>query len=129
MPTNRVTALMNDGEGTAAAVAELVEGGLPEEEIFVLCGVTGLERLDLAGRHHSLRDRLYLFGRSYGRTPEWLREAIGEHLESGGLAIIVPADEDEKPRVAQILARHGGFEMAHFGRMHWEELGSVTPNV
>jgi hypothetical protein len=26
MPTNRVTALMNDGEGTAAAVAELVEG-------------------------------------------------------------------------------------------------------
>jgi hypothetical protein len=58
-----------------------------------------------------------------------LREAIGEHLESGGLAIIVPADEDEKPRVAQSLVRHGGFEMAHFGRMHWEELGSVTPNV
>jgi hypothetical protein len=53
MPTNRVTALMNDGEGTAAAVAELIEGGLPEEQIFVLCGVTGLERLDLAGRHHS----------------------------------------------------------------------------
>ncbi len=127
MPANRVTALMNDGEGTAAAVAELTEDGVSGEEIFVLCGETGVEQLDITGRHRGLRDRLYQFGQAYGRTPDWARERIREHLESGGLAIVVPADEEAKPRVAEILTRHGGFEMAHFGGLHWEQLGGVAP--
>ena len=127
MPVNRITALMNDGEGTVAAVAELVGEGLSEEEIFVLCGPAGLDQLDIAGHHHSLGDRLFEFGRVYGRSPDWLCERIHDHLESGGLAIVVPADEHAKPHVAEILGRHGGFEMAHFGRLHWEQLGPATP--
>jgi hypothetical protein len=127
MPANRVTALMTDGEGTATAVAELMALGLPEEEIFVLCGEQGLERLKTSGHHHSLKSRLYQYGRAYGRTPDWLRERLGEHIESGGLAILVPADEEAKSQVVAILARNGGFEMAHFGRLHWERVGSALP--
>lgn len=128
MPANSVTALMTDGDGTAAAVVELAGEGLSEEEIFVLCGPAGLDLLDTGERHHHLRERLFDFRRMYGRTPTWLAERIHDHLESGGLAMVVHADEDAKPHVAEILGRNGGSEMAHFGRLHWEQLGSGTPN-
>lgn len=128
MPANTVTALMTDGDGTTAAIAELVGQGLSEEEIFVLCGPMGLDLLDTAERHHDLGKHLFEFGRAYGRTPVWLRDRIHEHLESGGLAIVVPADEGAKPQVVETLSRNGGFEMAHFGRMHWEQLGAAAAN-
>jgi hypothetical protein len=127
MPANRITALMLDGQGTAEAVAELVEEGVPLEEIFVLCGPAGLQQLDVNGSHRSLRTRLFDLGHTYGHTPDWLRERMSEHIESGGLAIVVPATEEAKPHVADILGKHGGFEMAHFGRAHWEALGAVAP--
>ena len=47
-----------------------------------------------------------------------------DHLSAGGLVMSVPADEEKKPVAARILGAHGGHGMAHFGRDHWEPLGS-----
>lgn len=44
-----------------------------------------------------------------------------DHLEAGGLVLSVPADEERKSSAARVLGAHG---MAHFGRDHWEPLGS-----
>ena len=88
----------------------------------MLCGPKGAERLDVSGRDHGLRGRTY-------RIMEWMgdeREVLlrsGEHLAAGGLVVTVPTDEDTKPTAARILADHGGHEIAHFGKGHWEPLG------
>jgi hypothetical protein len=51
-PVNRVIAVMDDPDEVASAIGHLVEVGYEREQIFVLCGPSGAERLDLSGRHH-----------------------------------------------------------------------------
>ena len=121
-PENRVLALLDTPDDAAAAIDALATKGFGRDEIFVLCGPKGAERLDMSGSDHGLRGRTY-------RIMEWMgdeREVLlrsGEHLAAGGLVVTVPTDEDTKPTAARILADHGGHEIAHFGRGHWEPLG------
>jgi hypothetical protein len=121
-PENRVLAFLDTPDEAAAAIDELASTGFERDEIFVLCGPKGAERLDVSGGDHGLRGRTY-------RIMEWMgdeREVLlrsGEHLAAGGLVVTVPTDEDTKPVAARILADHGGHEMAHFGKGHWEPLG------
>ncbi len=121
-PENRVLAFLDTPGDAAAAIDELASTGFGRDEIFVLCGPKGAERLDVSGADHGLRGRTY-------RIMEWMgdeREVLirsGEHLEAGGLLVTVPTDEDTKRTAARILADHGGRDMAHFGKGHWERLG------
>jgi hypothetical protein len=118
-----VVAFLDDPDQLEAAVAELVEQGFERDRIWVLGGTEGVERLDVDGRHHGLRGRVY-------RLVEWMGDEKGilfrarDHLASGGLLLSVPANEDEKASAARVLGAHGAHGMAHFGRDHWEPLGS-----
>jgi hypothetical protein len=120
---NSVIAFLDEPDQAHAAVQDLVAQGFDGESIYVLCGPKGAERLDVSGRHHGLRGRVY-------RLLEWLGdERVGllqarDHLAAGGLVISVPADEGQKSTAARILGNHGGHDMAHFGRGHWEPLGA-----
>jgi hypothetical protein len=121
-PTNRVGAQMDDPDGVAAAIEDLVQAGFEHSDIFVLAGPQGAERLDVTGRHHGLRGRMYRFVEHLGDEHEQLL-AAAEHLKAGGLLIMVPADDDNKDTAARILKAHGGHQVLHFGKAHWESLG------
>ena len=118
-----VVAFLDDPDQVEAAIEKLVEEGFERDRIWVLCGTKGAELLDVKGRHHGLRGRVY-------RLIEWMSDEKGilfrarEHLAGGGLVLSVPADDDQKASAARILGAHGGHGMAHFGRDHWEPLGS-----
>jgi hypothetical protein len=121
-PENRVLAHVDTPDALNAAVEDLVQAGFVRDEIFVLCGPKGAERLDVSGADHGLRGRVY-------RVMEWMgdeRDVLhrsGRHLEAGGLVVTVPADESAKATAGRILAEHGGHDIAHFGKGHWEPLG------
>ena len=121
-PENRVLAFMDTTADVAAAIDHLVVKGFPPERIFVLCGPKGAERLDASGNRHGLRGRIY-------RIMEWMGDerdvllGMEKHLSGGGLIVTVPADDASKAAAARALAAHGGHEMAHFGKRHWERLG------
>jgi hypothetical protein len=120
---NSVIALLDEPDQAEAAVQDLVAQGFDRDGLYVLCGPKGAERLDVSGRQHGLRGRVY-------RLLEWLGDEKGglirvrDHLAAGGLLLSVPADEGQKATAARILGGHGGHGMAHFGREHWEPLGS-----
>ncbi len=122
-PENRVLALMDAPDDVAAAIEDLADAGVPADEVYVLCGPKGAERLDVTGEQHGLRGRTY-------RIMEWLgdeRDVLlrsGDHLAAGGLVLTVPVDEAGKARAARILADHGAHDIAHFGKGHWEPLAS-----
>jgi hypothetical protein len=121
-PENRVLAHLDTPDALSAAVKDLAQAGFVRDEIFVLCGPRGAERLDVSGRDHGLPGRVY-------RIMEWMgdeREVLhrsGDHLAAGGLVVTVPVDESAKATAARILAEHGGHDIAHFGKGHWEPLG------
>ncbi len=120
---NSVIALLDEPDQADAAVQDLVAQGFDGDGIYVLCGPKGAERLDVSGRQHGLRGRVY-------RLLEWLSDEKGglfrarDHLAAGGLVLSVPADEGQKATAASILGGHCGHGMAHFGRDHWEPLGA-----
>jgi hypothetical protein len=122
-PENSVVALLDRPDEAEAAIQELTAEGFERDRIFVLCGQKGAEQLDVSGRHHGLRGRIY-------RLIEWMGDEKGlllrarDHLAAGGLVMTVPAEESRKGAAALILGRHGGHDMAHFGRDHWEPLGA-----
>lgn len=120
-PTNRVRALVDDPDQVVAAVEDLVEAGFDRADIFVLAGPQGAERLDVTGRHHGLRGRIYRFIEHLGDEHEELVVAA-EHLKAGGLLVMVPADDDNKDAAARILKSRGGDRLIHFGKGHWESL-------
>ena len=122
-PENRVMAHMDAPEGVAAAMGDLAEAGFDREEIFVLCGAEGAERLDVSGRHHGLKGRIYRIVEWIGDEREMVLVPMQEHLAAGGLVVSVPADDDTKATAAQILGDHGGHAMVHFGKGHWEPVG------
>ncbi len=64
-PENRVLAHMDTPDAVAAAVDDLGQSGFPSDEVYVLCGPEGAERLDVTGEQHGLRGRTY-------RVMEWL---------------------------------------------------------
>ncbi len=121
-PENRVLAHMDTPDDVAAAIEHLGNAGVPPDDVYVLCGPKGAERLDVTGEQHGLRGRTY-------RIMEWMgdeRDVLlrsGDHLAAGGLVLTVPVDEAGKAPAARILADHGAHDIAHFGKGHWEPLG------
>ena len=120
---NSVIALLDEPHQVEAAVQDLVAQGFEGDGIYVLCGPKGAERLDVSGRQHGLRGRVY-------RLLEWLSDEKGglfrarDHLAGGGFLVSVPADDGQKATAARVLGSHGGHDMAHFGPNHWEPLGA-----
>jgi hypothetical protein len=122
VPQNRVFARMDDPWGVTAAMEDLGRSGFDRDKVWVLSGPEGADRLDVSGRHHGLKGRLYRMMERLGDEWELLVGTV-DHLAAGGLIITVPADEDAMAGAARILHRHGGHDMVHFGKWHWERLG------
>lgn len=120
-PEGTVIALMTDGEGVSAAMDDLTNAGFPRDEMYVLVGSSGAERLDVTGQHHGLRGRIYRFLGRIGDDREELLETAS-HLRAGGLALRVPVSEDAKAVAARILKEHGAVHMAFKGKWTYESL-------
>ncbi|MGH9002643.1 MAG: hypothetical protein ACRDYV_05895 [Acidimicrobiia bacterium] len=113
---------IDEPHAAAAAIDDLVAAGFDGEGIHVLCGVKGAERLDVSGRDHGLKGRIYRLVERIGDEREHLLR-LEEHLLAGGLAVSVPAGDDTKGAAARILGGHGGHDMVHFGKGHFESVG------
>ena len=118
-----VVAFLDEPDQVEAAMEQLIAEGFDNDRIYILCGTEGAQRLDVSGKHHGLKGRVY-------RLVEWMSDEKGilfrarDHLEAGGLVMSVPAAEGEKADAARILGAHGAHGMAHFGRDHWKPLGA-----
>ena len=116
-------AFLDTPAAVAAAMNELADNGFSRDGVYVLAGPEGAARLQASEHRHGLGGRIH-------RVMEWMgdeREVIvrsGQHLAQGGLVMTVPADDDRKATAAHILATHGAHEIAHFGKRHWETLGT-----
>ena len=122
-PRNQVTGLIGDPDAVAAAIEDLVRAGFDHDQISVLCGELGAQRVDPTGRHHGLLGRLIRLAQHAGEEREiWRRYAA--HIESGGFAVVVPVRDHKQAEVpSDRLRHHGGHDLVHFGAAHWERLG------
>ena len=65
-PANKVIGILSMPEELHAAVTELNNAGFHKEQVQVLCGEKGAERLDTTGERHGLLARVYRFLEKFG---------------------------------------------------------------
>lgn len=119
-PKESVVALLPDCDAAAAAISDLSAAGF--DDTLVLSGPDGVARLDLTGRHHGLRGRIYRVVEELGDEHEELVRTE-KHVREGGVAVRVRADEKRKAEAARILREHGSTHTTYFGRYTFESLG------
>jgi hypothetical protein len=121
---NKVIGILSTPEELHAAVTELNNAGFQKEQVQVLCGEKGSERLDVAGERHGFLAKVYRTVEKMGVESKDLSEYESELL--GGhflLAVDVP-DEDERMQVLNIFKAHGGHRVNFYGRWAIERLSS-----
>jgi hypothetical protein len=120
-PKNKVIALLDDTASVRCALTDLVRAGFDKEGIDVLSGPEGAARLDVDGRQHGFKARIYRLVERMGDTSEWLQRHAN-HIAQGGFGVTVPADKARKTQAVEILQRHGAHDGAYFGQGHRESL-------
>jgi len=65
-PTNKVLGILSTPEELQAAVTELNSNGFQKQQVQVLCGPKGAERLDTTGKHHGFLAQVYRFLEKFG---------------------------------------------------------------
>ena len=118
-PRHRLFAVFNDPTVGRDVVEKLGDDHAGEDDIWILHGEEGLQKLDVSGGMEGLRGRIV-------RTVElamssdigYLRTLEGA-LESGGLVVSIPvANIDAAERLADLLGSSSGHSFAYFS--NWE---------
>jgi uncharacterized protein len=118
-PTNRVVGTIDDPQHTRTAIDALLQAGFARDEIDVLHGEGGLERLDPTGDQHGFRAR---FQRTLIRTvgPAEEYQHLKRHVEdvrAGRFVVMVLAKQAAaRARAAQILSGEGAEFIGFYGR-------------
>lgn len=115
-PRNTVVGIVDDPGAVASVIRQLVESGVPEERIDILCGEAGARRLDPEGERHGLLERLRRLVQHYGdeEIPHVHRQA--EELRAGNFVVAVPAQaEEQRDAVAEVLRANGAYFINHYG--------------
>lgn len=124
-PTNKVIGILSTPEELHAAVTELNNAGFGREQVQLLCGEKGAERLDTTGEQHGFLARLYRFVEKFGdMESQHLREYKSELLSGHFLVAVDVPDEDDRARVLDIFKAHGGHRVNFYGMWTVEGLSS-----
>lgn len=115
-PDDTLVGIVDDPDAAEAAVADLIQTGVPEDEINVLCGDQGARRLDPSGKRHGTLGRLRRIIQTFGDQEKEVVKKQADELRAGNFLISAPADDDERDRVAAVLTRHGGRFINHYGK-------------
>ncbi len=122
-PTDHLLAAFRDEAAAVTAAAEIVAAGIPTEAVTVLRGEEGADRLDGTGSANGwlARARRLVSFTMMDQLPDM---AMYERaVRDGGAVVMVRVRGDQRTAVvADIVRRHGGHFINHYGRFATEEI-------
>lgn len=122
-PTDHLLAAFRDPAPAAEAARDLLGVGIETEHVTVLRGDEGADRLDGTGAANGVlaRARRLISFTMMDQLPDM---AMYERaVRDGGAVVMVRVRGDQRTAVvADILRRHGGHFINHYGRFATEEI-------
>lgn len=122
-PTDHVLVAFRDPTRASEAAAELVAAGIAADRVTILRGEEGADRLDGTGSANGIlaRARRLVSFTLMDQLPDM---AMYERaVRDGGAVVMVRVRGDQRTAVvADILRRHGGHFINHYGRFATEEI-------
>ena len=122
-PTGSLLAVLPDAESAAAAAATLRAAGITDEDITILRGDEGADRLDGTGAANGIVARLRRLV-SFTLMDQLVDMAFYEQAVREGQVVLMgrPRDESRKAAAIGILRRSGGHFINYYGRFATEEI-------
>jgi hypothetical protein len=126
-PTDKVVGVLEDAARLDSVRDDLAQAGVASDQIEVLCGESGAERLDPDGDGSGpLASAIRTVQKALGEEATRL-EQLNAAVESGAYVVQVAlpedGDEDEaKQRIGRILHEGGARNVAFYGSLAVEEL-------
>jgi len=122
-PTDHLLAAFRDPEDAIAGATALGASGVPADDITVLRGDDGADRLDGTGAAHGLSTRLrrLVSFTLMDQLPDmaWYERAVRD----GGAVVMVRVRGDAaKAAVVDLMRRHHGHFVNYYGRFSTEEI-------
>ena len=122
-PTDSLLAVVPDPERAAAAAAAVKASGIPDKDITILRGDEGASRFDPTGAVHGVFTRLRRLV-SFAVMDQLPDMAWYDAAVRSGQAVVMVRVRGEalKATVVDVLRRHGGHFINHYGRFATEEI-------
>lgn len=128
-PTDKVVAIVEDRERLDAIREALGEAGVGAEQVEVLCGEAGSERIDAEGDEGGVvASAIRTVQKALGEEATRL-EKLNDAVDAGHYVIQVAlseeddeAQEAEKQRIGRVLHQGGARDVAFYGSWAVEEI-------
>ncbi|HEY0670727.1 MAG TPA: hypothetical protein VGD27_00605 [Longimicrobiales bacterium] len=121
-PYDAVVGVLPDENAVRETVTALNASGFDDQEITVLAGPEGIDMVDIQGKHHGLRGRIF---RALDTIGDEHDESVThlEALRAGRLVLGVHVDnEEEKTRALEAFKKHNGEHVSYYSRWTSERL-------
>ena len=122
-PRNRLLAVVEDPAEAAAAMVELAASGISTQDLELLLGDEGADRMDGTGDQSGRLGRLRR-AFEFALVDQLVDFASYEWALRNGRAVVMVDVSGDEPKAAAhaILKRHGGHFINYYGRFATEEL-------
>lgn len=121
-PYNTVVGVLDDPPQLAMAVQALCANGFGEDQLEVICGANGMQRIDAWGERKGILARVFRFVDAIGEERDQT-ERHGDELRAGHFVVVVDAPDDAaKARARDGLAANGGHFIHYYSRWETEDL-------
>lgn len=121
-PYDSVVGVLDDHDDVNEAVQDLSNAGFADDDIFVLAGERGVERIDAKGERHGLLGRIFrkidTLGDEHDETEVHVNALREGHFVVGAHV----ADDGAKAQALEVFQRHDGHHVSYYSRWTTERL-------
>jgi hypothetical protein len=124
-PTNKIVGVIDDPTAATAALRDLRAAGFTADELEVLMGEEGAQRIDLTGEGPEASVHIVRSTQkppTYYDAPVIVRRVEQETLAGHYLIGVVAKEPEARERARDILKAHGGHFINFYGRWAAEAL-------
>jgi predicted SnoaL-like aldol condensation-catalyzing enzyme len=125
-PLNRVVGTIANAAEAQAAIEALLQAGFTPQDVEILHGDSGLDRLDPTGAEHGFLAQFQrTLIRSAGPVEEFKHlKHHTDDMRAGRFVIMVLAKQrEQRNAAADVLNSHGAEFVGFYGRWAWQSLG------
>jgi hypothetical protein len=121
-PYDSVVGVLDDQTHVNDAVQDLSDAGFAENDIFVLAGERGVERIDAKGERHGLLGRIFRKIDKLGDEHDETEAHVAALREGQFVVGAHVTDDGHKARALEVFQRHNGHHVSYYSRWTTERL-------